>query len=627
MNVIEEIFEKTKKFWKAPTKMTVSQWADNYRVLSPESSAEPGKWLTDRAPYQRGMMDAICDPRVETVVFMTASQIGKTEIINNIIGYFIDQEPCPILLVMPTLEMGQAWSKDRFAPMLRDTPVLKGKVKDVKSKSSGNTIMHKVFEGGHITISGANSPASLASRPIRIVLCDEIDRYPLSAGPEGDPVNLAFKRATTFWNRKKIVTSTPTIHGVSRIEQFWEMSDKRRYYVPCPHCGEYQVLQWKNVSWPKKGNKYFPEHSVYICEYCKKQITDADIPMMLQRGEWRAEAPFTGIAGFHINELYSPWVSFADTVKNFLDAKKTPETLKVWVNTALGEPWEEGEETIDDDTLLARREKYPEKIVAGKKIPLVPEEVIVLTAGVDVQDDRIEVEVAGWGIGEESWNIDYKVFYGDPAREGIWKQLDEYLQKVWEHQSGIKMRISSVCIDTGGHHTQQVYKFVKPRQIRRVWAIKGINQPGRPVVGRPSKNNSLKVKLFPIGTDTAKELIFTRLKIDEFGYGYMHFPLERDEEYFKQLTAERPVSKFVRGKQTRVWVKTRARNEALDCRIYALAALYILNPNLEKISQRLEEKIKEEKEKNSEKDEQKQQKKKIKRVKKKGTGFVNKWRL
>lgn len=253
MNKLDLLNDKWAMSMKSPTRLTVSEWADRERVLSPESCAEPGKWHTIRAEYQRGVMDALSDPRIETVVVMSASQIGKTEIINNIVGYFIDQEPSPMLLVQPTLEMGQSWSKDRFAPMLRDTPCLKGRVKDVRSKDSNNTIMHKVFPGGHITISGANSAASLAARPIRIVLCDEVDRYPGSAGTEGDPVNLAFKRATTFWNRKRVVTSTPTIRGVSRIEKFWEESDKRRFFVPCPHCGEFQALWWKNVKWEKNA--------------------------------------------------------------------------------------------------------------------------------------------------------------------------------------------------------------------------------------------------------------------------------------------------------------------------------------------------------------------------------------
>ncbi len=534
-------------------------------------------------------MDAVTDPRVETVVVMSASQCGKTETVNNVVGYHVDQEPCPMLLIQPTLEMGQAWSKDRFAPMLRDTPALRGKVRDARSRDSANTIMHKVFPGGHITIAGSNSAASLAMRPVRIVLCDEVDRYPASAGTEGDPVNLAFKRATTFWNRKRVVTSTPTIKGASRIERFWEGSDKRRYHVPCPHCGEFQALWWKNLKWERDEAERL-KFVVYVCEHCSRQITDADKPLMLRRGEWRASAPFTGTAGFHLNELYSPWVSFEQMAAGFLDAKRDPQTLQVWINTSLGETWEEGAEGgVDTGTLFARREEYPHVSEGGRQVIAAPEKVLVLTAGVDVQDDRLEVEVVGWGIGEESWNVDYLTLFGDPAKGKVWEELDDALKSTYPHESGIRLRISAACIDTGGHHTQQVYSFVKPRQNARIFAIKGANTPGRPVVGRPSVNNSQRVKLFPIGVDTAKEVVFTRLKIDEPGYGYCHFPLERDEEYFAQLTAERPVTRFYKGVQSRSWVKGRTRNEALDCRVYALGALYILNPNFPMIAERLEE--------------------------------------
>lgn len=574
---------------RPPTRLTVSEWADRERFLSPEHCAEPGRWQTDRAAYQRGIMDALSDPRVETVVVMSASQVGKTEVINNIVGYFIDQEPAPILLVQPTLEMSQSWSKDRFAPMLRDTPCLKGRVRDVRSRDSENTIMHKSFPGGQITMCGANSAASLAARPVRVVLCDEVDRYPGSAGTEGDPVNLAFKRATTFWNRKRVVTSTPTVKGISRIEKFWQGSDQRRYFVPCPHCGEYQALWWKNLRWERDAAGDLAQVA-YVCEYCQGQINDVDKPQMLRQGQWRAQGPFTGTAGFHVNELYSPWVSFEQMAAGFLEAKKDPYTLQVWVNTSLGETWEEGAEAgVDRATLSGRREEYPVVKEGGRRTTVLPEGVLVLTAGVDVQDDRLEVEVVGWGLGEESWNIDYRVLHGDPAKADVWLDLDDLLRGTYRHQSGIQLRINAACIDTGGHHTQQVYSFVKPRQISRVFAIKGANVPGKPVIGRPSLNNSMRVKLFPLGVDTAKEVVFTRLKIEEFGYGYMHFPLERDEEYFAQLTAEKPVTKFQRGRQSRVWVKSRARNEALDCRIYALGALYILNPSMKVIAERLEE--------------------------------------
>lgn len=550
----------------------MSQWADQFRQLSSEASAEPGKWQTSRAPYQREIMDVLGDPKVETVVVMSSAQIGKTEIINNVIGYHIHLDPAPILLLQPTLEMAESWSKDRLAPMLRDTSTLRGLVKDPRSRDSGNTLLHKRFPGGHITMSGANSPASLASRPIRLVLCDEVDRYPASAGTEGDPVSLAKKRSTTFWNRKLLLTSTPTVKGASRIETAFEQSDQRRFHVPCPHCQTMQKLVWAQVKWEESD----PQTARYECEHCSNIITDGEKIAMLKDGQWIAEAEFTGTAGFHINELYSPWVSFTHIVAEFLKAKKQPETLKTWVNTSLGETWEEEGERLEADDLLARKENWGNE---------APEEVLFVTAGVDVQGDRIEVEVKGWGIGEESWSLDYRIFYGDPSQDKLWQELDTYLQSNIRSKSGLLLPIACTCVDSGGHHTQAVYDFCARRAIRGIFAIKGMNQSGRPIVGRPSRNNRFRLRLYPLGVDTGKELLMSRLRLTEPGPGYCHFPANRDREYFMQLTAEKQVTRFFKGVARREWIKTRSRNEALDCNVYALAALKILNPDLEGAAQ------------------------------------------
>jgi phage terminase large subunit GpA-like protein len=468
--------------------------------------------------------------------------------------------------------------------MLRDTYVLKGLVKDPRTRDSGNTLLHKRFPGGHITMAGANSPASLASRPIRLVLCDEVDRYPVSAGTEGDPVSLAKKRTTTFWNRKILLTSTPTIKGASRIESAFEQSDQRRFYVPCPQCGEKQTLKWQQVKWeqgdPKDGDeKHKPETAAYICEHNGCIIGDADKADMLLKGEWIAEAPFNGVVGFHLNELYSPWVTFAQMVAEFLKAKKLPETLKTWVNTSLGETWEESGESVEADVLLQRKESW------GKD---APEPVVLVTAGVDVQGDRLEVEVKGWGLGEECWSLDYRVFYGDPTQSMVWQELDAFLLQPIRSKLGVNLNIACVCVDSGGHHTQAVYEFCGARAVRGVFAIKGISQTAKPLVGRPSKNNRYKLRLYPIGTDTAKEVIFSRLRLTEPGAGYFHFPLERDREYFLQLTGEKQVTRFAKGASKREWIKTRARNEVLDCTVYALAAFKLLNPNLAKLAEDLE---------------------------------------
>ena len=552
--------------------LTVSQWADQNRRLSPEASSEPGRWVTDRAPYQRGMMDAVNEPGVSEVVYMTSSQIGKTEILNNIIGYYSHQDPSPMLLIQPTLDMAETWSKDRLAPMIRDTDALTELFGDPRSRDSNNTLLHKKFPGGHITMAGANSPSSLASRPIRIVLLDEEDRYPHSAGTEGDPGSLAQKRTTTFWNRLLVTASTPTIEDESKIESRYQQSDQRKFYVPCPECDAFQVLSWQLVKF-EKGK---PETTHYECEHCKARLKESDKMWMLSHGEWRAEAAFNGIVGFHISELYSPWVKWAEMVESFFKAKRLPETLKVWVNTSLGETWKDKTEGVDPSGLLGRKENW------GR---VAPEGVIVITAGVDVQDDRLEAEVIGWGVGQESWSLQYHVLHGDPAQSKVWEDLDNVLTQTVKTSDGRILPVACACVDSGGHQTQRVYEYCKKREYQRIYAIKGASQIGKPLVSKFSKANKLRVKLFTIGTDTAKQMIYARLKIHQPGPGYCHFPADYPEEYFKQLTAERIQTKFVNGHPSRIWVMPKGRrNEALDCRVYGMAALHILNPNLDRLA-------------------------------------------
>jgi len=558
--------------------LTVSEWADRYRRLSSESSAEPGVWRTDRAPYQRGMMDAFNEPGVHTIIIMSSSQIGKTEFLLNAIGYHIDVDPAPILLLQPTLEMAEAFSKDRLAPMLRDTPILKDKVKDARARDSNNTLLHKAYPAGHITMAGANSPASLASRPIRIVLADEVDRYGASAGTEGDPVNLAVKRTTTFWNRKVLLVSTPGVKGLSRIEAGFEESDKRRYHVPCPLCGAYQVLVWSQVKWDKDElGEYLPETARYVCIECEGAIVNKQKLGMLRRGRWIAtgENPRPGVAGFHLSEMYSPWVTWPEMVGNFLAARKRPETLKTWINTSLGESWEEEGEKVDPDSLYARREHYNAEVPLG---------VAALFAGIDVQDDRLEATVWGFGAEGEMWAIEHSVWHGDTASALIYEKLDAWLSKQYLHESGEFMPITASGIDTAGHRTQTVYKFCGDRWGRRVYALKGAAGQGKPIASRPSRSNAGKVRLFTVGVDTAKELLNGRLQIQKAGPGYIHFPRSEDvgidEEYFEQLTAERAVRTYRKGHPVRVWEKVRARNEALDTAVYALAAYEISRPNI-----------------------------------------------
>lgn len=562
-----------------PPKLTVSQWADAHRRLSSEASAEPGQWRTDRAPYQRGIMDAVNDPNVDTIVVMSSAQVGKTELLLNIIGYHIDYDPAPIMLVQPTIEMAQAFSKDRLAPMLRDTPALQDKVKDVKTRDSGNTQLHKKYPGGHITLSGANSPSSLASRPIRVVLLDEVDRYPASAGTEGDPVTLVTKRTTTFWNKKRIMVSTPTIAGTSRIESAYEDSTMEQYCLPCPSCGDFQPMAWGQIRFEYDAEGKKAHNVTHVCKECGAMHEEFEWKTGV--GQWIARKKHPKNRGFHLNELASPWKRWETIIEEFHEARREQkkgniELLKAWTNTSLGETWEEQGEEVDEERLVKRRENYDAD---------VPEAVRVLTASVDVQDDRLEVEVVGWGCEKESWGIEYRRFYGDPGAPDIWRTLDEYLMRFWTKADHSKLGIACTTIDSGGHYTSEVYKFCKAREHRRIFAIKGDGGAGKPLVGRMSRTPRENCALFMIGVDTGKELIMSRLKVEFEGPGYCHFPRQADrgydEEYFRGLTSEKRVMRFHKGKPRFEWIKkSSTRNEPLDLRNYATAALEILNPNL-----------------------------------------------
>ena len=520
-------------------------------------------------------MDALSDPEIRRVVFMTSSQIGKTTILENIIGYYIHHEPAPILVVQPTLAMAQSFSKDRLAPMIRDCPSLKGLIKDPRTRFAENTTLHKKFDGGHISIVGSNSPSSLASRPIKILLVDELDRFELSAGGEGDPLNLAIKRTTTFWDRKIFICSTPTIKGISRIEAEYELGDQRKFEVPCPECEEYQVLKWQNVIFDKENL----EASHYCCEHCQARWNDSQRWQAIKKGHWQATKDFTGVASFHLSELYSSWTRLSDTVRNFLEAKKFPETLKVWINTALGESFEDKGEGIDTP-LHERIEAYTYENV--------PEGVLVVCAGVDVQDTRLEVTFLGVGFDEEIWIIDHRIIHGDPSTNQLWEKLDQELSKSFHREDGKKLQLATACVDSGGHFTNQELSFCRSRFRRRILAIKGM-AGSRPIFPkRASTNNSMRTPLFMIGVSSAKDVLFARLKIDQEGAGYIHFPKNLDDEYFLQLKSERVKTKYVKGIPTREYVKTRTRNEALDCLVYGYASFIGLNADLNKVKHRID---------------------------------------
>jgi phage terminase large subunit GpA-like protein len=536
-------------------------------------------------------MDCMTDSIHETVVVIKAARMGFTEMCNNAIGYFIEQDPGPIMVMQPTVEMGQAWSRNQFSMMLRDTPCLKAKVSDIKSRSGDNTILYKQFPGGHITIVGANSPSSMASRTERFIIFDEVDRYPISAGTEGDPISLTKKRAVTFFNRKFIIGSTPGIEGMCRITDEYEKSDQRQRWLPCPQCGGLHLLEWKNIVGEKneEGHLIPGGTAIHACPHCGAVETDADLHAMDEKGVWIPQHPeVKNCAGFQMPEFYSPWIKYSETVKNFIESKENPEMLKTWVNTALGEVWTESKAISSAEILLTRKENYTSE--------LVPMGGVVITIGVDVQDDRLELETVAWGTNRESWSLEHLIFRGDPSKPDVWAALDAYLGKTFRHETGAFLRIMGTGIDTGGHHTRSVYEFCKKREAQRVFALKGSSGQGRPIVSGPSKSNLGKVKLYSVGVDTAKDVIASNLTQKEPGSGYCHFPYSAtyDEAYFAQFLAERAVVKFSRGQRTRSWqlVKQGNRNEALDMRVYALATLTILGIDLNETIARFYEKMK-----------------------------------
>lgn len=551
-----------------PPKLTVSAWADAYRVLSRESSAEPGRWRTDRAPYQRGIMDALSDPLIERVHFMKSAQVGATEILNNVVGFYIDQDPAPILVVQPSVDpMAKAWSTDRLAPMLRDTPRLRGKVHDPRARDSGNTILHKVFTGGHVTIVGANSAAGLASRPIRIALFDEVDRYPASAGTEGDPITLGIQRTQTFWNRKILLCSTPTLKTLSRIEKAFNEGDQRYFYLPCPSCGTEQVLVWKQLHWDHAK----PETARYVCQECTAEIPETMKLWMMERGRWIATVPERRIASFHINALYSGWARWPELVTEWLEAQGDQQRLQAFINTKLGEVWDERGAGLEPGLIEARRVTFRAEIPTG---------IGYLTMGVDVQDDRLEYVVRGWGAGEQSWLIAFDRILGDTATpfghpRSPWNDLEVIRLRDWKAESGRLVRIAATAVDTGGHSTDAVYAYTGPRYTHRVYATKGSSIPGSPLVPRkPTRNNKAKAPLFLIGSDTGKDIVHSRLKVSEPGPLYMHLPDPIPQDWVIQVTSERKVRKQVGGKWSSRWVlPIGARNEALDCEVLALVAL------------------------------------------------------
>lgn len=587
---------------KPPDDLTVTQWAEAKRRLSSESSAEPGPWRTSRTPYLQAPMDAFTDPKVRRIVMVAASQVGKSEFINNCVGYIIDEDPGSILFVHPTTIDAKEYSKLRIAPMIRDSPTLRKKVAAPKSRDSGNTLLQKTYPGGILTMCGSTEAHALASKPIRYVFGDERDRWALSAGNEGDPWNLAMARQTTFYNAKAVEVSTPTIKSASAIEASFSEGTMERWKSRCPHCGEYHEIQWEHIRYNHEKTEvnrkkvYRVSEVWYVCPGCAC-ISD-EATMKRQPARWEADNPdayANGIRSFWLNAFVSAWASWKSIVLKYLNALGSTRRMQVVYNTCFGELWEDRGDLEDEDSLMARREDYGKR-EDGSDIEL-PEGVLVLTCGVDTQDDRLEYEVVGWGHWGESWGIRKGIIMGRPDSSEVWQALDSVIDHIYRFADGVGLRISMTFADEGGHFTQDVRLQCRARIGKRVFCIKGRGGPDIPYTAPPKTQKIVVNKRaigtcwqYQIGVDSGKQIIMDNLKVQTPGAKYCHFP-KRDDygaAYFTGLLSERLIYDE-KKKQPWVWEKIpgHERNENLDCRNYALAAFKALPKDLDEIDRKL----------------------------------------
>lgn len=578
--------------FRPPENMTVSEWADKYRELSNEASAEPGKWRTSRTPYLKEIMDSWNDPNIRHIVVVAASQVGKSEALNNVIGYVIHQDPGSILLIEPTIDDAKKYSKLRIRPMFRDTEVLKKLVRDAK-RTSNNTMLEKSYPGGMLIMCGSTEAHALASMPMRYVLGDERDRWAGSAGKEGNPWDLAMARQTTFYNAKSFECSTPTIKGASAIEDAFYTGTQERWCVKCPSCDEYHDIRWKDIRFEyetaeNNGKRTFKATKVWhVCPECGYIAQEREIKTA--HAKWIAENPAayeTGTRSFWLNAFVSPWKGWLAIVQEFLEAKDDPQRLKVKYNTLFGELWEDRGDLETEDEMMARREPYRAEL---------PDGVLVLTCGVDVQDDRLEYEVVGWGQRDESWGIRRGQLMGDPAFPETWEMLDDILNHVYRYEDGKGLWISITFVDDGGHKTQYTRTECAKRANRHVFDIKGYGGEGIPFTSPPNKvkimiNNRYvgSCYQYKLGVDSGKQAIMNALKVKTPGPQYCHFPLNEEAGYghkfFVGLLSEHLVYD-PKKKNKWFWEKIpgHERNEALDCRNYALAALKTLAPDMDAI--------------------------------------------
>ena len=566
------------RYFAPPAELSVEQWADGRLVLPREMSAEPGPIRLERTPYLRQIFRDLADPTCEEISLMFGTQLGKSTALLALMGYVIDHEPGPMMMVMPTLDTARKFSKQRIAPLIQSNSMLRARVSEAKARSTDNTALTKSFTGGMLVITGANAPAGLASMPAKVMLFDEVDDYPEDAGGQGDPVEIATARQDTFARRKRVKSSSPKRpKGRSPIERAFLSGTQCSYFVPCPHCELMQVLEWANLQWLKDPVPQ-PETAAYACRGCGALIDEHFKPWMLERGEWRAAQPGARTRTYRLSSLYSPlgWLSWASLVRQWIEAQRDRELgklepLRTFINTRLAETWEEQAERIAANELqeLAAKAPFP--------LRTVPRDALLLVAFVDVQDDRFELGV--WGIGEggdDMYTVDHLVIPANPGLDSDWAKVDAALQARYPHALGGEVGIEAAAIDTGGHYTHDVYRFVRRMpSARKIAATKGADRPGMPVLGKAStvdvnwRGGVIKhgVKLWMVGVNAAKDLLFNRVKA-----GRVHLSPDLPAEWFEQLAAEHRIEhRTARGTRW-VWVKktSGARNEALDIAVGAI---------------------------------------------------------
>lgn len=581
---LSRVFRAARAYLRPPPDLKPSEWAER-NVRIPVGNAVPGLIRFENAPYQREPLDMLVDPDCERITLMWSAQVGKTQLALCGQGYHIAMRPASQMMMQPSETDLHMWLNTKFQPMVDTNPVLASRLAKPRGRDGVNNSTMKSYPGGFLMFAWAGSPKTMRGRSAPIIVVDEVDGYEVTA--EGHPVALIWQRAATFGDAKKLLEiSTPTMKGTSYIESAFLQGDQRHFFVPCPDCGEFQRLVWDRVSWTGKGDEtaeQLPETARYTCACCGSLWDDGQRKAAIAQGQWRAERPFRGHASYHLSELYSMFRRLKDIVRSYLD-KKASGDLQTFVNVSLAETWEETGEKADAGALRGRVEAFAAPVPMGG---------LVLTAGVDMQQDRLEVEIVAWGVGEESWSVDYRVLWGDPLQEDVWEELEALLASTWLHESGAQLAVMAACVDTGGTkgYTQAAYDWLKGKTGRRIFGVKGVAGWGRPIVGAPSRRKSgqrgRKIDLFPVGVDEAKLVAMRRLSVAEPGPGYCHIPDDRGAEWFEQITAEKLTLRYVKGFPVREWHQTRERNEALDCRVYALAALKIANPSMRHAARRL----------------------------------------